>query len=72
MENSEYFGCPRCKQAMTQYFNIGKGNYGTCTPCKIYWNFGHNILSSWRDETREQQEAIYNEVVVAQRLTYIN
>lgn len=71
-ENNEHFSCPKCNQPMTRYLNIGKSQWGTCTPCKVYWNFGYNLFSSWRDETREQQEATYNEVVVAQGLIRID
>lgn len=34
-------------------FNIGRSNYFYCTEHKKYWCIGENIISDWREETKD-------------------
>jgi hypothetical protein len=50
-----YFGgCPKCGRSDGLY-NVYKEHWFVCHTHKVRWTIGSNILSSWRDETREDQ-----------------
>jgi hypothetical protein len=60
--DSGYFGlCPICKNT-DGYINIGRGHWYLCKEHKVRWFVGENLFSSWRDETEEEQRAIYDEL----------
>ena len=44
---------PDCEHLNASYVNIGRNHWGYCDECKRKWNWGSNILSSWRNETEE-------------------
>jgi hypothetical protein len=46
--------CPECGRH-DGYRNIGKGHWFFCREHKIRWFVGSNLLSSWRNETEEEQ-----------------
>ena len=55
-----YFGgCPQCG-GNDGFANVGRSHWGFCTKHKTRWCFGSNLLSSWRDETQDQQRTWYN------------
>jgi len=64
----EHFAeCPKCKEENRDYskrdvgmYNVGRGHWYYCKPHKLTWCVGSNLFSSWRDQTEEQQRAIYD------------
>lgn len=57
-----YFGlCPICKKT-DGYINIGRGHWYFCKEHRVRWCVGANLFSTWRDETEEEQRAIYDEL----------
>ena len=44
--------------------NAGKAHIGYCKPCGVSWFVGANLFSSWKDETMEEQEKIYNDLEI--------
>jgi hypothetical protein len=67
LDNIAYFGvCPRC-HSLDGHINVGqnaddpglgKVNVGLCRAHKTCWTIGYKILSSFYDETVEQQKAL--------------
>jgi hypothetical protein len=56
---SEHFGtCPHCRD-YDGWINIGRGHWFYCDRHKVKWCVGSNLFGEWRDETEEQQRAIY-------------
>jgi len=52
---THYFGgCPRCGRSDGLY-NIYKQHWFVCHTHKVRWTVGSNILSSWRNETEDDQ-----------------
>jgi hypothetical protein len=59
---AEYFGgCPQCGKN-DGYTNIGRGHWFYCSAHNTKWWAGSNLFSTWRDETKEEQERQYNEI----------
>jgi hypothetical protein len=55
-----YFGgCPICHDC-GGYINVGRSHWFFCDEHKVRWNVGSNLFSSWRDQTEEEQRAVYN------------
>jgi hypothetical protein len=51
-----YFGlCPHCRNT-DGYFNAGSSHWFVCDEHKTRWFVGCNLFSSWKDETKEEQE----------------
>jgi hypothetical protein len=60
--DESYFGvCPECHRS-DGYINCGKSHWGYCKAHKTCWFFGENLLSTWVDETQEEQVRIFNEL----------
>lgn len=57
-----HFGlCPIC-QKTDGYLNVGKSHWFFCLEHKNRWNVGSNLLSTWREQTVEQQKALYDQL----------
>jgi hypothetical protein len=50
--------CPHCLNH-DGYVNIGDGHWFYCTEHRTIWCAGFNLLSSWRDQTEQEQRAIH-------------
>jgi len=66
--HDEHFGeCPKCAEEKRDYskrdvgmYNVGRGHWYYCRPHRLTWRVGVNIFSSWREQTEEQQRAIFD------------
>jgi len=59
---NDYFGvCPICKKN-DGYRNHGRAQWMVCIEHKLKWCFGENLFSSWKDETPQDQERVWNEI----------
>jgi hypothetical protein len=55
-----YFGwCPHCRNN-DGFINVGRNHWFLCQEHKTKWWAGANLFSSWREETEEEQRAIYD------------
>ena len=64
VQTEGHFGfCPECHRVPAEYINVGRGHFFVCPECKVYWYGGSNLFSSCREQTEEQQRAIYNETL---------
>jgi hypothetical protein len=58
--SDHYFGeCPICRRT-NGCLHVGKSHWFFCDEHRVRWNVGSNLISSWRDQTEEEQRAIYN------------
>ena len=58
-----FFGDVRCRHGhKTRLFNIGRGHYVACDECKRYIFVGSNLMSNWRQETKDVWQANYDSV----------
>ena len=56
----DHFGsCPECGDS-GRYINIGQGHWFYCERHRVRWFVGANLFSTWRLQTREKQEAAYD------------
>jgi hypothetical protein len=56
----DHFGaCPHCRQ-FDGIMNVGKGHWLFCDEHKVRWFVGSNLFDSWKQETEEEQRAIYD------------
>lgn len=53
--------CPTCHKT-DGCANVGKSHVFYCQEHKTCWWGGSNIFSSWRDQTKEEQRRIWNEI----------
>jgi hypothetical protein len=61
-----YWGvCPVCHKT-DGFLNAGKTHIFICREHKTRWIVGANLFSSWRDETEEEQRALYDRVGVGE------
>jgi hypothetical protein len=51
--------CPHCHNH-DGYINIGSSHWFICDEHKVMWCIGSNLFSSWREETEDEQRAIYD------------
>jgi hypothetical protein len=57
-----YFGsCPVCG-GNDGYINIGRSHWFRCDEHRAAWGFGSNLFSSWKEQTREEQKRLYDEI----------
>lgn len=62
MKVDNYFGgCPKCGKT-DGYINIGRSHWFSCEKHKTKWCIGSNLFSSWKDETEEEQRAIFDKL----------
>ena len=55
-----YFGlCPHCHDN-DGFINLGRGHWFLCHEHKVMWFIGSNLFGNWRDETEDEQRAIYD------------
>jgi hypothetical protein len=55
-----HFGvCPHCHKT-DGYINVGRTHLFVCREHKLKWCVGSNLFSSWRYQTKEEQEQIYD------------
>jgi hypothetical protein len=58
----DLFGlCPICHKT-DGHANVGRRHVFYCKEHKTSWCIGSNLLSSWREQTEEEQHRIWNEV----------
>jgi len=57
--NDCYGVCPTCRQT-DGYINIGASHWFFCKEHKVCWRIGSNLFGRWRDQTREDQEQIFD------------
>ena len=50
--------CPHCHR-MDGYANAGRSHRAYCKKHKVSWVFGANLVDSWKDQTEEEQRAIW-------------
>jgi hypothetical protein len=56
----DHFGtCPHCHD-YSDIINIGRSHWMICETHKTKWWLGSNLFSSWRDQTEDEQRAIYD------------
>ena len=61
-----YFGvCPRCHHT-DGYVNAGSTHIFICREHKTRWIVGSNLMSSWRNETQDEQRALYDQIGVGE------
>jgi hypothetical protein len=58
----EHFGCCPVCGGNDGCANAGSRHIFYCKEHKIKWIYGADIFSSWRDQTEEEQEKIYNDI----------
>jgi hypothetical protein len=59
----DFFGDIKCRHGhQTRLFNIGRGHYVACDECKTYIYVGSNLISCWRQETKDIWQANYDAV----------
>lgn len=57
----EFFGDIKCRQGHeTRLFNIGRGHYVACDNCRTYIFVGANLMSCWRQESKDIWQANYD------------
>ena len=53
-----FFGDVSCIHGhKTRLFNIGRGHYVACDKCRSYVAVGANLMSGWRQESKEVWQA---------------
>lgn len=57
-----FFDIKCCYGHETRLFNIGRGHYIACDKCRTYIFVGANLMSSWRDESKDIWQANYESV----------
>jgi hypothetical protein len=56
----DHFGtCPHCHD-YDGWINIGRGHWFFCDEHKVSWCVGFNLFDSWKDQTEQEQRAIYD------------
>ena len=56
----DHFGtCPRCHKS-DGYINVSSTHFFVCHEHKLKWCVGSNLFSSWREQTEQEQRAIYD------------
>lgn len=65
--NKPFAECPKCSEENRDYskrdvgmYNVGRGHWYYCKPHKLTWCIGSNLFSGWRDQTEDEQRAIYD------------
>ena len=53
--------CPVCGGS-DGHINVGRSHWFRCDEHKVAWCIGSNLFSAWRDETREEQKMLYDEI----------
>ncbi len=57
----EFFGDIKCRHGHeTRLFNIGRGHYVACDKCRTYIFVGANLMSCWRQESKDIWQANYD------------
>jgi hypothetical protein len=65
-KQDDCFGlCPVCHKN-DGYVNAGKTHVFYCKEHRVSWIAGTNLFSSWKQETEEEQRAIYNEIGIGE------
>lgn len=59
-----FHGCPECPQSEgpDNIYNAGRLHCGACHTHRTTWVLGSNLLSSWKDETEDEQRERYREI----------
>ena len=59
----DFFADVRCRFShKTRLFNIGRGHFIACDKCKTYIFVGSNLMSCWRQESRDIWQSNYDSV----------
>jgi hypothetical protein len=53
--------CPVCHQT-DGYANAGRSHRAYCKEHRVSWLIGANLFSDWRDQTEEEQRAIWEDI----------
>jgi hypothetical protein len=54
----DFFGDVACRHGhKTRLFNIGRGHYVACDECRTYIFVGSNLMSCWRQESKDIWQA---------------
>jgi hypothetical protein len=60
--DNHYWGvCPTCHRT-DGYINAGRTHIFFCREHRTRWIIGANLFSSWRDETEDEQRALYDQL----------
>jgi hypothetical protein len=57
--NDHFGACPDC-HGTDGIINVGKGHWFFCDEHKVRWYVGSNLFDFWREQTEEEQRAIYD------------
>jgi hypothetical protein len=60
-QDNYFGGCPICGKN-EGYINVGSDHYCICTLHKKAWYVGSNLFSSCKDETKEEQQAVWDKL----------
>ncbi len=61
MRDPRWGVCPTCHKS-DGCINIGASHWYYCNEHKAKWCVGSNLFSSWRNQTEDEQRAIYDEL----------
>ena len=63
-EPDHFHGCPRCpeSQGPDDIYHAGKSHTGVCHTHRTSWWLGSNLISSWGDQTEDEQRERWNEI----------
>jgi hypothetical protein len=69
--HDDRFGvCPICHKT-DGFINLGREHWFYCAEHKVKWFFGLNIFSSWKSQTAEQQQALYDALNFGEFMVYV-
>jgi hypothetical protein len=58
-DHNDYADCPHCRNT-DGYVNAGRTHWFRCDEHKTMWCAGSNLFSSWKEQTYEEQQAIWD------------
>jgi hypothetical protein len=59
MQDDEFGLCPKCHKH-DGYINVGRVQVFYCRNHRTKWWAGSNLFYSWREQTEDEQRAVYN------------
>ncbi len=57
--NAHFGVCPDCHKS-DGFINLGRGHWFYCAQHKVCWYVGSNLLSSWREQSIDEQRQIFD------------
>lgn len=65
-----FWGCPHCPKSKgaEDIYNAGRTNIGVCHTHRTNWILGENLISTWKDETEDEQRERYREIEEYERV----